>query len=483
MAYRQSFAAIVRVSPASELKTRRRATVALGEAPDGLPWLLRVDRNEQFHRLTSAICGAYEVRSMEDLPPELRQVIEERLVSGLSGIHQTPLEPEGPPATVFVTRQPAGKLLGPTLLSRMLESRDEGTIVPAPGELRADTGATTGPLATAGAPAGGGPTTDGLESVEDMVEELRSSRHLAIDLGKGGVWSAPVAPEDRALRRPSEPARPLLFETLRRLDGCMLRYIGGGEIQQAALEDRDAVISISQERVLADIWKGATFAVPRAAILGTIVETARLAGELHKDGRIHGDLSPANVLIAQDGVALIDALDVKSGEAALAATFEWAAPEQILGRVLDPRADVYAIGKMLTKLLDGVAFGEETTCVIPTGGSDFERVALLRTEGVFIDVSRTSYSRSWQAAWCETLSGCVHHDVSRRPENGDALANRLEQLSRDHPLEGDIVIDDTFGMLVTADFDGETRLARLLEDTPWGGAGLYTGPRSIALDY
>ncbi len=79
-------------------------------------------------------------------------------------------------------------------------------------------------------------------------------------------------------------------------------------------------------------------------------------------GVVHRDVSPQNILISADGVAkLIDfgiakARDRASGETetgTLKGKIEYMAPEQALGRPLDRRADVWAVGAVLYNFFVG----------------------------------------------------------------------------------------------------------------------------------
>jgi HEAT repeat protein/tRNA A-37 threonylcarbamoyl transferase component Bud32 len=84
----------------------------------------------------------------------------------------------------------------------------------------------------------------------------------------------------------------------------------------------------------------------------------------HQVGIVHRDLKPANVLINDAGLLKIVDFGVaaahREGDTALTKTGyvigspKYMAPEQILGKKVDERADVYAIGVMLYEMLTGV---------------------------------------------------------------------------------------------------------------------------------
>ena len=84
----------------------------------------------------------------------------------------------------------------------------------------------------------------------------------------------------------------------------------------------------------------------------------------HQVGIVHRDLKPANVLINQEGLLKIVDFGVaaaqREGDTQLTKTGyvigspKYMAPEQILGKKVDERADIYAIGVILYEMVTGV---------------------------------------------------------------------------------------------------------------------------------
>jgi eukaryotic-like serine/threonine-protein kinase len=84
----------------------------------------------------------------------------------------------------------------------------------------------------------------------------------------------------------------------------------------------------------------------------------------HQQGIVHRDLKPANVLINQEGLLKIVDFGVaaaqREGDTQLTKTGyvigspKYMAPEQILGKKVDERADIYAVGVILYEMVTGV---------------------------------------------------------------------------------------------------------------------------------
>lgn len=94
----------------------------------------------------------------------------------------------------------------------------------------------------------------------------------------------------------------------------------------------------------------------------------------HRRGVIHRDLKPANIHVDDDsglikimdfGIAAIERADGSRGNTPLAGTPTHMAPEQLAGRPVDERSDLYSLGVVLFELLAGE---------LPFDGADSEAV-------------------------------------------------------------------------------------------------------------
>lgn len=77
---------------------------------------------------------------------------------------------------------------------------------------------------------------------------------------------------------------------------------------------------------------------------------------LHRRGVVHRDLKPSNVLVDVHGVVRIIDLGIAIDRSApgapqVAGTRAWQAPEQAVGRPVGPAADLFAVGRILSKAL------------------------------------------------------------------------------------------------------------------------------------
>jgi serine/threonine-protein kinase len=93
----------------------------------------------------------------------------------------------------------------------------------------------------------------------------------------------------------------------------------------------------------------------------------------HRQGIVHRDVKPENVMITRDGVAKVadfglarayaDAQITEAGT--VTGTVQYLAPEQLQGEPADPRTDLYSLGIVAYELLTGrLPFGGETPMAI-----------------------------------------------------------------------------------------------------------------------
>lgn len=434
-----------RIVDARELDRSPRAMINFGQAPDGLPWLCNVDRSHRIDLLFRTIADLFDVEAIDKLPARVREATEGALARGLMGVHEIVLDDRGPLAA-FVTRHTARSLFGPTVLEQLLS----------PGRYRPsefnDRAAVTSVAAVGYA-----------DALDASIEATKAGRHVVFTLG-GETWTANVSDANRALRVPGAPYRRAVFESLAAIPGATAKVNVFHETWTAPLADvGDYVSAVARAAELPNGGE-VTYEVPRASVLRILHGVAELAGNLHRRGIVHADLTPSNVLL--DGVrpTAADGLHVEHGQVATAATFEWAAPEQVVGKPLDPRADVYALGKMLCALVGAVPFGEKVEYVVPTGGAAAKTVQLLKTDGVFIDANALGASRAWQARWQDALTKLLAYDREQRLDSGVAVASLLAELIERFPPPGNLPLAGHFGAIAPIQRPTTFPFARVLSD-------------------
>jgi len=110
-----------------------------------------------------------------------------------------------------------------------------------------------------------------------------------------------------------------------------------------------------------EVLDGKPLALRRAVRLG--MDVAKGMTVAHQVGIVHRDLKPANVLINDEGVVKIVDFGVAAaqhqGDTQLTKTGyvigspKYMAPEQILGKKVDERADIYSLGVIMYEMLTG----------------------------------------------------------------------------------------------------------------------------------
>lgn len=96
------------------------------------------------------------------------------------------------------------------------------------------------------------------------------------------------------------------------------------------------------------------------------IELCEAAGELHRHGIVHRDISPNNIVAAADGAHLIDLgiarmrVEGASKDTTSLGTWGFASPEQYGFAQTDARSGVYSIGRVLGFALTGIRPDDET---------------------------------------------------------------------------------------------------------------------------
>ena len=192
---------------------------------------------------------------------------------------------------------------------------------------------------------------------------------LVEEIGKGGmgtVYKAHQASLDRFValkllhrKVASDPVGLQRFKQEARIMGRwshdnILRVIDFREDGEASFLVTEFVAGQS----LADLMDETEFATPRVLELSSAV--ARALDHAHRDGVVHRDVTPTNVLVREDGRVLLTDFGISllleqrrldSDSAAFYGTPDYASPEQIGNDPVGPLSDIYSLGVMIYELL------------------------------------------------------------------------------------------------------------------------------------
>ena len=144
---------------------------------------------------------------------------------------------------------------------------------------------------------------------------------------------------------------------------CVLHDVGVATLDDDADHPFLVMELVEGQTLSARLERGA---LPPEKALQYGIEIAGALGAAHSAGIVHRDLKPANIMLTKSGVKLLDfglaALhstasmpDDKSGGHGwlIAGTLPYMAPEQLEGRNVDARADIFAFGAVLYEMVRG----------------------------------------------------------------------------------------------------------------------------------
>ena len=148
----------------------------------------------------------------------------------------------------------------------------------------------------------------------------------------------------------------------------------------------------------------------------------------HRRGVLHGDIKPANAILAEDGVVKLvdfglarlldpDGATPSSERGLLSGTPSYMAPEVWAGQAITRRSDVYSMGALLYELCSGQP---------PFSGSLPHEISLLAMRGKIEPI--TTIVHNIDPRFADVLDRCLRRAPEERFASADELREALEQL-------------------------------------------------------
>ncbi len=264
---------------------------------------------------------------------------------------------------------------------------------------------------------------------------------LRVDLAREPQFQARFRREAQSAASLNHPSIVAVYDTGESsLDGVSVPYI---------------VMEYVDGRTLRDVLKTERHIMPTRALEIT-ADVLRALDYSHRNGIIHRDIKPGNVMLTRSGDvkvmdfgiarALAQSTATVTQTAAVIGTAQYLSPEQARGEPVDPRSDVYSTGCLLYELLTGAP---------PFTGDSAVSVAYQHVREDPIPPSRLNPDVS-PAIDAIVLKAMAKNPVNRYQSAGE-MRDDIDRALAGMPVRATPVLDERTVMLSPAVEDQVTR--------------------------
>ncbi|TAJ76515.1 MAG: serine/threonine protein kinase [Gallionellaceae bacterium] len=115
-------------------------------------------------------------------------------------------------------------------------------------------------------------------------------------------------------------------------------------------------------------------ALPVEQVLDIVSQVALGLAYAHEHGIVHRDVKPSNIMVIRDGhvkitdfgIARMESAAVRTQTGMVLGSPKYMSPEQVMGKLIDQRSDIFSLGVMLYEMLTGKApfVGENVNAIM-----------------------------------------------------------------------------------------------------------------------
>lgn len=270
-----------------------------------------------------------------------------------------------------------------------------------------------------------------------MIGRTLAHYRVTASIGAGGMGEVYRATDtklgrDVALKvLPSEmAAHPERLDRFRREARALAALDHPGIVTVYSVEEHEGVHFLTMQLVegqpLDSIIPGTGLPLDQVASIATALAEALAAA--HEKGIVHRDLKPANVMVTRDGrVKVLDfglakvshgeassnsaiATEARTSEGVIMGTVPYMSPEQVQGREVDHRTDIFSLGVILYEMATGRRpFHSDSSAGLMS--------AILRDNPAPPISVRSDLSPDFQRA----ITSCLQKDPAARPQSARDL--------------------------------------------------------------
>ena len=446
---------VVRIDSAVSLKSLPDVTVEIGTSQDGLPLLLKVRRSRDIDSPFEALKSMLD-RPRTSLPDALlnsyRQAIEDYAANiwALDGMQSVRMN-DGSFQQLFVTTTSLSRLFSSTLTALLVSKGDA---------IKASRSRPGTRDATAAHP-----VNDGIHRAL-LQSEGGSNRFLGISSADGSCYSVgTLLGQFGGDRGQWVEWRPFIAESLSMhvLDAkFVIRSPHGAEVVSVAQYEHSLIKIAENLAYQEQLPISVGVEVPKVSVTLLMVRLAEAIAKIHGAGFVHGDVKPDNVLLSMTGLIPIDSFELAPGDIAPGWTPGWSAPEQVLGAPVSFATDIFAFGRMISEVLEGILVGEVRKFKVASTDGGQEEFDLFSDPSIRLPRGQAKTER--YLPWLDLARRCMRFDPSQRPQTIDAVIQELKILIEKYPPSGTVRFTFDNNLVFAQFLDGGVGLARVVTD-------------------